>query len=213
MTINGVNNSPYTSVLGQKEKGNGASNLDKDAFLNLLVTQLRNQNPLEPMEDKEFIAQMAQFTALEQTQSMNKTMKMNSAYNLTNKYAYATYRDEKSNELKEIDGLVEKASIKDGNVYVTIDGKEVLFDDVKEVSEIISNQAMLGLMNQNLKLSSASNFIGKEVKAKYYDATEKKYIDIEGQVETIIVKNNAVFLSVNQKEILLEDVYQINQPI
>ncbi len=208
MTVSGVSNSPYSSALGQKEKTNGSS-LDKDAFLNLLVTQLRNQNPLEPMEDKEFIAQMAQFTALEQTQSMNKTMKMNSAYNLTNKYAYATYRDEKSSELKEVEGLVEKASLKDGSVYVTIDGKEVLFDDVKEVSEIISNQAMLGLMNQNIKLSSASNFIGKEVKAKYYDTTEKKYIDIEGQVETVIVKNNAVFLSVNQKEVLLEDVYQV----
>jgi len=94
-------------------------------------------------------------------------------------------------------------------VYVTINGKEVLFDEVKEVAEVISNQAMLGIMNQNIKLSSASNFIGKEVKAKYYDSTEKKYIDIEGQVETVIVKNNAVFLSVNQKEVLLEDVYQV----
>ena len=208
MTISGVSNSPYSSVLGQKEK-TGGSSLDKDAFLNLLVTQLRNQNPLQPMEDKEFIAQMAQFTALEQTQSMNKTIKMNSAYNLTNKYAYGTYRDEESSELKEVEGLVEKASFKDNNVYVTINGKEILFDDVKEVTETISNQVMLGIMNQNIKLSSASSFIGKEVKAKYYDSTEKKYIDVEGLVETVIVKNNAVFLSVNQKNVLLEDIYQV----
>jgi len=44
----------------------GDSALDFDAFLKLLITQLQNQNPLEPMKDTEFIAQMAQFSALEQ---------------------------------------------------------------------------------------------------------------------------------------------------
>lgn len=40
--------------------------LGQDAFLRLLITQLQNQNPLEPMQDTDFIAQMAQFSALEQ---------------------------------------------------------------------------------------------------------------------------------------------------
>lgn len=48
--------------------------LDKDAFLKLLVTQLRHQDPLNPIEDKEFISQMAQFSSLEQMQNMGKTM-------------------------------------------------------------------------------------------------------------------------------------------
>lgn len=50
------------------------SSLGKDAFFDLLITQLRNQDPLKPMEDKEFIAQMAQFSSLEQMQNMNENM-------------------------------------------------------------------------------------------------------------------------------------------
>ncbi|MBU7592120.1 flagellar hook assembly protein FlgD [Metabacillus halosaccharovorans] len=48
----------------------GSSNLGKDEFLKILMTQLQNQDPLNPMEDKEFIAQMAQFSTLEQTTNM-----------------------------------------------------------------------------------------------------------------------------------------------
>ena len=46
--------------------------LSKDAFLQILVTQLTHQDPTNPMEDRDFIAQMAQFSSLEQMQNLNK---------------------------------------------------------------------------------------------------------------------------------------------
>ena len=51
-----------------------ADPLGRDAFMNLLVTQLQHQDPTSPQADGEFLAQLAQFSSLEQLQTANKTL-------------------------------------------------------------------------------------------------------------------------------------------
>lgn len=70
----------YTSE--STSKRTPSSELGKDEFLELLVTQMSNQDPLNPTSDQEFIAQMAQFSSLEQMQNMNSAIQMQSAYSL-----------------------------------------------------------------------------------------------------------------------------------
>jgi flagellar hook assembly protein FlgD len=56
--------------------------LGKDDFLRLFVTRLANQDPLEPVQDEQFIAQMAQFSQLEQLQNMNDNLKQSINWSL-----------------------------------------------------------------------------------------------------------------------------------
>jgi len=51
------------------EAGGGA--MGKDQFLQLLITEMQNQDPLDPVDNKEMVAQLAQFSALEQMQNLN----------------------------------------------------------------------------------------------------------------------------------------------
>ena len=51
--------------------------MGKQAFMNLLVTQLKYQDPLNPMENTEFVAQLSQFSSLEQLMNMNTNMETN----------------------------------------------------------------------------------------------------------------------------------------
>lgn len=49
--------------------------MGRDQFMHILLKQLANQNPLQPMEDKDFIAQMAQFSSVENLQALNDNIK------------------------------------------------------------------------------------------------------------------------------------------
>ncbi|MCP4583188.1 MAG: flagellar hook assembly protein FlgD [candidate division Zixibacteria bacterium] len=68
----------YNPLVDGYEPPGRNNDLGKDDFLNLLVTQLRYQNPLEPMQDTEFIAQLAQFSQLEQLENMSGSLDTNS---------------------------------------------------------------------------------------------------------------------------------------
>jgi flagellar basal-body rod modification protein FlgD len=56
------------------DSATGASSLGKDSFLQLLVTQMQNQNPLDPQDNSEFVAQLAQFSSLETMQNLSSSV-------------------------------------------------------------------------------------------------------------------------------------------
>ncbi|TDY65054.1 flagellar basal-body rod modification protein FlgD [Aminivibrio pyruvatiphilus] len=76
--VNGGNETNYTAAANQALRETN-SELGKEAFLKILIAQLSNQDPLDPLKDKDFIAQMAQFSTLEQMTNMNKSIEQMNA--------------------------------------------------------------------------------------------------------------------------------------
>ncbi|WLR46945.1 flagellar hook assembly protein FlgD [Halobacillus litoralis] len=64
---------PSLYLKNQQVRGTGSSTLGKDDFLKILMAQIKNQNPLDPMKDKEFISQMTEFSSLEQMTNMSQS--------------------------------------------------------------------------------------------------------------------------------------------
>jgi flagellar basal-body rod modification protein FlgD len=90
--------SMMSGILGSTDTSNATTGAtdrlasDKETFLKLLVAQLTNQDPLNPTEDKEFITQLAQFTSLEQLQSINTGVgTLNTTMYQTQMLSAATY--------------------------------------------------------------------------------------------------------------------------
>jgi len=73
-----INGASGADVLGQyrlqDEKVGGGSDLGKNEFMELMIAQLKNQNPLKPQENGEFIAQLAQFSSLEEMQKVSSSI-------------------------------------------------------------------------------------------------------------------------------------------
>ena len=127
--VTNLNNSTVLGNLSNKEKPSG--NMGKDDFLKLLVGQLKHQDPMNPMEDKDFMGQMAQFSQLEQTTNMATALQNDRAFSLIGRTV--SYSDPKTGEL--FAGKVEKVVIDGGKPTLTIDGKAgVEPDAVREVS-------------------------------------------------------------------------------
>ncbi len=70
MKVNEVNS--YAQTQGEQKPEGIKQELDRDAFLQILVAQLRNQDPLNPVDGENFISQMAQLSSLEQLTTLNE---------------------------------------------------------------------------------------------------------------------------------------------
>lgn len=112
------------------------SELNSDQFLQLLVTQLQNQDPLEPLSNEDFLTQLAQFQSLQEqieisanTKNLLLAQSLGAASALVGKSILAVH------DGFLMAGRVDKVVVINGVVMLVVDGVDVGLDEVLEVSE------------------------------------------------------------------------------
>jgi flagellar basal-body rod modification protein FlgD len=106
--------------------------LGRDDFFKLFLAQLKNQDPTKPVDDKEFIAQLAQFTMIDTLKSLDKTMsgtQLAQASGLIGKHV-----EGKAVDGTAVSGVVEKLIQDADGIALVVDGKSVLSTDVSVVT-------------------------------------------------------------------------------
>jgi len=112
-----------------------AGQINKDEFLNLLVTQLQNQDPLNPTDSSQFATQLAQFTTLEELQKLNGSFsdmltlqQLSGGSNLIGRNI--SYQPGSGSE---VTGVVSSLGVENGKVQLLVNGAKVPLDQVKSV--------------------------------------------------------------------------------
>lgn len=128
-----------TSINSKSTRVIGSDSLGKDAFMQLLVTQMKYQDPLNPSSDTDYIAQLASFSQLEQLQNLNATYANTQAVNYVGKTVKIMTTDAAGNE-KYITGVVDYTTFSNGTTKVCVGGN--LYDSSKVV-EVYDNTYVL----------------------------------------------------------------------
>ena len=106
--------------------------LGKEDFLLLLVTQMQYQDPLNPSDNTEYMSQLAQYSALEAQLNISDTLDKGNNLNLVGKYVIMNTTDS-SGKQAMISGLVEYATVKDGDVYLSVNNTYYPAEDLDSV--------------------------------------------------------------------------------
>ena len=173
--------------------------LGKDAFINLLVTQMKYQDPLEPMDNSQMLAQLAQFTALEQMLNVAQTGQKQMASNLIGQYVEYTYTNSATGAVMSGIGKVDYVTISGDTPKLGIGDIEVSLDDIYQVvsgDNMQTNTTAFELIGQTVQaLTKEKNADGKN-----------EDVIIEGEVLGIEMKDGKpyVIFGTGDKQVVVD---------
>lgn len=116
----------------EKKTKESSSSLGKDDFLQLLVAQMKYQDPMEPASNTEYIQQYATYSELEQMMNMSETMDLQRASGFVGQMVCVQYTTEAGVD-KTVEGIVDYVYYENGTPFVSIDGAMYKAEDVVSV--------------------------------------------------------------------------------
>lgn len=176
-------------VIEQSKKANtkdsSKNELGKDAFLQLLVTQMKYQDPLNPNTDTEYIAQLATFSQLEQLQNLTTTTTNSQAFGLVGKNVIVK-TENKLGDTSYINGRVDFINMSGGKAKMSINGSLYPIDQLDSVIDdtYLLEQGLPGIKD-NISLE--------------YDGENPKHLSFEVFLGEGQTKADEVAVFINQK--------------
>lgn len=171
--------------------------MDKDMFMKLLVTQLQYQDPLNPMDNQEMMAQVAQFTALEQMKNVADATNKQLAHSMIGNYVQYTYTNSETGQSETLLGKVDYVKTSGTDILLGIGEHEVALGDIQQVIDPSNIQAN----------SSAFELIGKTIQGTISTKNESginESVVIEGRVLEVNMKDGTSYLVIGEGEQAVE---------
>lgn len=196
---------------------NTSNDLGKEQFLQLLVAQLQYQDPLEPAKDTEFIAQLAQFSTLEQMQLLSQSYANSQASSLVGKWIEGTYTY--GDQTQSVFGLVSGLEYVGGEARLIIQGLSGASVKLDDVTAVIDDEIVSGL-GFNSSVVESSSLIGKYVKAKYtaysqnedgtYNTDDPYIKETSGYVDRVSIDGGIIYAHIGEERFRVIDIIDIS---
>lgn len=135
-----------TGITSTKTNALGTSNLDKDSFLQLLVCQMQNQDPLNPSTDTQFVSQLATFSQLEQLQNLSSSAEKSQAFSLVGKQVVLETTDS-NGKTQYKNGVVDFINVSGSKVKLSVEG--TLYDQ-EQLYSVIDNEFVIKQNRPNI---------------------------------------------------------------
>ena len=225
MDINSIN--ANTASAFQKQNSVGKTDMGQKQFLQLLVAQMRNQDPINPVDGADFASQLAQFNSVEQLIDVNSgldTLQSSQdlmSASLTNSMA-ATLTGKQVRAISdqvnlsaegnsEINFKLRSAAEEVEIIIRNSSGSEVRRETLNGVSSGDNNWTWDGLNNSGERLGEGNYQV--EVIAKNGDENVNALVFMEGVASKVRFSGNGVFLSINGIEVPISDVEEVGTGI
>lgn len=226
MAVDGVTSSSSSSTSAALSRVTQQA-LGKDDFLQLLVTKMQNQDPLNPTSDEDFVAQLAQFSSLEQ---MNNIAEGIATSNQWDYLQMQSLNNVMASGLigKEIKANYSGVQISDGESADLVVSLDSFAKNVTLKISDASGNVVATLSKENMQAGSnvitwdAKDARGNRVDDGFYSITAEAKdvngnsvtptLNLVGNVESVIYRDGSAYLRVKGLEIPLGDIAAVGEP-
>lgn len=218
-TISGLENiAGQTGATGTQSQASGMKSVGKDEFMKLLLAQLKNQDPLKPMDGTDFAAQLAQFSSLEQLKNLNTTLETQSVNQMTLGYAQSVNMIGKEAVSNSGNTVTANGQTAELNYRLAKDAQSVTISIMDKDGKIVKSwdeSAKTAGMN-----SATWDSSGVEKGDYTYQIAAKDSSGAPVAAETMTTgvvtavhfRSNQILVTLNGREVPLSDILEIRKP-